>query len=270
MRHYLRLGLVLLSAAASSAQAHQFWIEPEAYRIEIGAPLVADVRVGQMLEGESYPYLSHKFVSYTVTDRTGVRPVEADEGDIPSLVRKTTTPGLHIVAYDAKAERLTYDSMAEFSEYLEEEGLGHITARHVERGLPESGFTEAYTRNAKSLIQVGPVEPADEDRATGLRFELIARENPYGAALASLPVTLLWLGKPAANTQISIFRKPATGKVVRTKVLTDAEGNAAIPLAGGGQFLLGAVHMEEVDEQTGAVWLSTWASLTFGLPVQGQ
>lgn len=268
MRRYIWLGLVLLSA--SSAQAHEFWIAPEAYRIETDASLVADVRVGQMMEGQSYPYLSHKIVSYTVTDRRGVSPVEANEGDIPSLVRNAATPGLNIVAYDAKAEQLTYDTMAEFSEYLEEEGLGHIIARHVERGLPESGFTEAYTRNAKSLIQVGPVEAADEDRATGLRFELVARKNPYSVALVSLPVNLLWLGEPAANTQISIFRKPATGKVVRTTVLTDARGKAEIPLAGGGQFLLGAVHMEEVAEETGAVWLSTWASLTFGLPEQNQ
>lgn len=268
MPRYICFGLVLLLAA--SAQAHEFWIEPESYRVETNASLVADVRVGQMMEGQSYPYLSHKIVSFTVTDRKGVSPVEADEGDIPSLVRKAAAPGLNIVAYDAKAERLTYDAMAEFSEYLEEEGLGRITARHVERGLPGSGFTEAYTRNAKSLIQVGPVGPGDVDRATGLRFELIARKNPYGAALARLPVTLLWLGEPAANTQISVFRKPVAGSVERSTVLTDADGNAEISLAGGGQFLLGAVHMEEVDEETGAVWLSTWASLTFGLPEQNQ
>lgn len=52
----------------------------------------------------------------------------------------------------------------------------------------------------------------------------------------------------------------------RTTTMTDADGNAAIALAGGGQYLLGAVHMEEVAEDTGVVWLSTWASLTFGLP----
>lgn len=269
MRRSIWLGLLLLFGA-SLAEAHEFWIEPQAFRPDDSAPIVADLQVGQMMKGRSYPYLSHKFVSYTVTDRTGVQAVRGNEGDIPSLVHQTSTPGLHIVAYDAKAEKITYDEFADFSEYLEAEGLGPVIARHRERGLAETGFTEAYTRNAKALIQIGPVESADQDRATGLRFELVAQANPYGATRESLPVTLLWQGNPAANAQIAIFRKTAPDAVERTTVLTDADGNAAIPLAGGGQFLLSAVHMEEVAEDSGAAWLSTWASLTFGLPVRGQ
>lgn len=265
MHHHSWLLLVLL-AASSTAQAHEFWIEPQAYRLDANAEIVAHLQVGQMLQGEPYPYLSHKFVSYTVTDRAGTRPLQGNEGDIPSIVHQPTSPGLHILAYDAKAERLTYDGLADFAEFVEEEGLSEVIPRHRERSLPESGFTEAYTRNAKALIQVGPVELADQDRATGLRFELIARANPYGAPLDSLPVTLLWEGEPAADTQISIFRKTGTDTVERTTTLTNADGNAVIALAGGGQYLLGAVHMEEVAEDTGAVWQSTWASLSFGLP----
>jgi uncharacterized GH25 family protein len=249
------------------AYAHEFWIEPTAHQVETGDQVLVDLRVGQMLDGRSYPYLSHKFSSYTVSDQTGSRDLLGNEGDIPSISYEAAAPGLHIISYHAVAERITFDEFQLFAEYVEEEGHGTAIRRHRERGLPETGFVEGYTRNAKALIQVGPADPTDKDRATGMPFELIALENPYAAKGKNLRVALRWNGEPAAGFQVAVFRKTGPGNVERVPVRTDADGVATIPLAGGGRFLLSAIYLEESPPAAGETWTSTWASLTFELPM---
>lgn len=266
----LRLSVCLaLACTASGVRAHEFWIEPEAARLDAGGEVVADLKVGQMMEGRSYPFLSHKIVSYTVTDRSGTRSIEGDEGDIPSLTYQADEDGLQILAYHAVAERVTFDEFQTFSEYLEEEGHSAALARHEARGLPEAGFTETYTRNAKALVQVGPADPDDKDEAVGLPFELVALDNPYALDEPRISVQLLSQSDPAADVQVAIFQRTGPETVTRRTVRTGADGVAEIDLTGGGRFLLSALHLEETPPETGAVWHSTWASLVFELPIAG-
>lgn len=252
----------------SVLEAHEFWVEPVTYQVDFGAEVVVDLRVGQLLAGRSYPYLSHKFARYEVTDSAGVHPLLGVEGDLPSAVYVSAVPGLSIISYEALAERLTYESFKDFVDFVEEEGLPTIAARHRERGLPDTGFVETYTRNAKALVQVGPVKDGQTDTVTGMPFELVALENPYAGG-ATVPVSLLWQGNEVPGAQIALFRRSENGAVVRSTYRTDETGKASIPLTGSGTFLLSAVHLEERSAESGAVWHSTWASLTFGLPGKG-
>ena len=254
---------------ASGLEAHEFWVEPVTFQVDLGDEIAVDLRVGQMLAGRSYPYLSHKFARYEVTDSAGVHALLGNEGDLPSAAYAAAAPGLNIISYDALPERLTYDAFRDFVDFVEEEGLPTIAARHRERGLPDTGFVEAYTRNAKALVQVGPVKEGQNDTVTGMPFELVALENPYAGG-ATLPVRLLWQGNEVPGAQIALFRRSGTGAVIRTTYRTDETGMASIPLTGNGTYLLSAVHLEESPAESGAVWNSTWASLTFGLTGRGR
>lgn len=252
-----------LTLCAATLHAHEFWVEPLSYQVQLGDEVRLDLRVGQMLQGRSYPYLSHKFARYELTDETGVRALSGNEGDLPSVVYKASVPGLHVVAYHALPERLTYDDFESFVAFVEEEGLATIIARHHERGLPETGFTEAYSRNAKALVQVGPMIDEQTDRVTGLPFELVALENPYSKR-DKLSVRLLWQGVKVPGAQVALFHRIASGEVVRSTYRTDLDGVVSIPLMSGGTYLLSAVHLEERSAESGEVWHSTWASLAFG------
>ncbi len=223
---------------------------------------MADLKVGQHFRGSTHPYLSNSFVSFTLVEASGIRPVTGDEGDSPAVKIRSIDRGLKIIAYLATAHRLTFDRWDEFVSYVEEEGLAAIPEAHKKRGLPESGFTEHYIRCAKALVQVGEAAPLDHDAATGMPLELIARRNPYGDPTPSeLPITLLWEGKPIPGIQIRTFQDNGTVKETTTR--TDADGNAVISLRGGGKFLLNAVHMQEPPRGREAAWESYWASLTF-------
>ena len=254
---------------ASGPDAHEFWVEPLTYRVNLGDEIAVDLRVGQMLAGRSYPYLSHKFARYAVTDGAGVHPLLGNEGDLPSAAYAAAVPGLNIISYEALAEQLTYDTFQDFADFVAEEGLPAIATRHRERGLPDTGFVETYSRNAKALVQVGPVQEGQTDTVTGMPFELVALENPYAGG-TTLPVRLLWQGNAVPGAQIALFRRSDTGTVIRTTYRTDATGMASIPLTGNGTFLLSAVHIEESPAESGAAWHSTWASLTFGQTGRGQ
>jgi uncharacterized GH25 family protein len=244
------------------ASAHEFWIEPKAFRVEPGAAIIADLKVGQNFRGDTYPYLKSQFVSFRVSDRAGARDIKGDEGDAPAVNIRSAAKGLHVISYLATAHRLDYDKWEDFVSYLEYEGLGWVAEAHKRRGLPESGFAEEYVRCAKALVQVGEPSATDKDLATGMPLELIADQNPYAAPPPSeLPVTLLWRGKPLGDIQIRVFQD--NGTVTETTTRTDPTGKAVISLQGGGRFLLNAVHMQEAPPEQTARWESYWASLTF-------
>ncbi len=262
MRNFFTLGTVLAQCALP-LNAHEFWVEPLDFQVAVGGEITLDLKVGQMLEGQSYPYLSHKFGRYQTTDATGVHDLIGDEGDTPSVVYDATAPGLHVISYHALPELLTYDNFRDFVDFLDEEGLSSVAELHRTRRLPDTGFTEKYTRNAKALVQVGSPIEGSTDQATGMDFELVALRNPYLPAV-NLPVKLLWQDVEVPNAQVAVFRRMGD-EVTRATYRTNARGIADIPLPGDGIYLLSSVYMEETAEDSGAAWHSIWASLTFAI-----
>lgn len=259
--HPLTAAWLVAAMSIASARAHEFWVEPAAGVVEPGQAIVADLKVGQMLRGESYPYLSDRFTRFAVTVGGATTAAAGNEGDIPALHDIAARPGLNIVAHQTVAFRVTYDDWAVFRKYLADEGLDRFADLHYARGLPETGFAERYIRYAKALVQAGPTIPGDRDAPLGLPFELVAEANPYSLGLDSLPVSLLWKGVPVAGQQITVFRDDG-GTISRSKVATDSAGQAYIPIGDGGTFLLNSVRLEPVDSAP-VSWQSHWASMTF-------
>ncbi len=260
-RSFASLFLVCFMAGPLTAAAHEYWIEPARFRVEAGSPIFADLKVGQDFKGDVYPYIPGQSNGAWIVDADGKRPSSARVGDIPAFNETARAPGLHILAYYSTPYRLTYTEPGKFAAFLENQGLDWVLAEHLRRGLPETGFDEAFSRCAKALVQSG--DAGGGDVVIGMPLELVAKANPYAlpATASVLPVTLLWQGTPLANAQITVFRNKDGLDV--TKVQTGPDGGASIPLGGGGKFLLSAVHMIPWDEQASDAWHSYWASLTF-------
>lgn len=257
---------VLAMGLSPRAQAHEFWIDPVPYQEEgAGARIRTDLRVGLGFAADIYPFLSSGFHSFRLAVRGQVYDISGNEGDMPAVDIAPAPAGLNVLAFYGKPNKVVFEDAAVFASYLELEGLDWVRDAHKARGLPAVGFAEAFSRNVKSLVQVGAVSADDRDVVTGMPFELVADKNPYGdPGLAMLPVRLLWQGLPAPDVQIAVFQEAADR--TRTILRTDADGKAMIPLGGGGRFILNAVHMREAPAELGAAWESHWASLTFALP----
>jgi len=257
-----------VAAVAQPVLAHEYWIEPQKFHPAAATEIMADLRVGSDLSGEAFPWLRQSFRSVLFwPPGAGPVPVSGRMGDLPALRLSPDSGGLHRVSVETTPSFVIYDKPDTFPAYLEYEGLTGVIESHRARGLPETGFGERYVRNARALLQVGPVVDGQADAPTGMPFELVAEGNPYAAGTATIGVRLFWQGAPAADTQVALFFAPPGAArpdgVERSLFRTDADGRVTVPIQGAGLHLLSAVRIEPVDDSAAAVWQSWWASLSF-------
>lgn len=269
-RFVAQLALIALVATSQPLDAHEFWIDVSRGRPVIGESVSADLRVGQDLSGAALPYLDTTIRSMTHFSPKDAEPLASRLGDRPAINDVTFgTSGLHVLTVETHPAYIVFDTMPEFQDYLAYEGLSQIADGHRERGLPDTGIAEEYLRNARALIQVGPIGNIDVDRPTGMPFEIVVDGTPFIAGKRSLTVRLTWQGAVAPHTQIALFHLPsggtAPGDTSRTLVETDGEGYAQFPMPGAGQYLLNAVRIEPADGPGSVVWQSHWASLSFDI-----
>lgn len=259
--------ITLLAAFfAASAFGHEFWLEPHDYTPPFTVPIIASVRVGEQFDGAAYPYVPSRLQSARLFDANGSKSIAGQAGQSPAIHVWSEADGLQILTWQSTPSTVGYRDFNDFVEFLKEEDLHWVVCRHRQRGLPDTGFSEAYSRYAKSLVQVGG---GGRDRATGLAYEWVAQGNPYQPhdrlAAAVLPVLLLGQNKPLADTPVSIFRKTLSGEEVSSTVdRTDARGKVMIDISQRGEYLLSAVVMTEQDDHQ-QPWHSRWVSLTFGV-----
>lgn len=261
----LTLGFLI---AAIGAQAHEFWIQPQSYRLVSGETLNADVRVGVDFSGNTMPYLKKTINEFNITDPSNSRPIEGRLGDMPAVQTTPSSDGLQILNLFSTSSMLTWDAFEEFDEFVNLHGMGWVLDRHAERGLPDTGFKEAYTRFVKSLVAVG--DGTGQDRYLGMFFELVAGANPYTDDIsAGMPITVLYRGEPLPEKQVDLFYRDEAGELTRLSVESDAQGTAMVPNLGAGEYMVNVVHMiepfEADTERTGIVWHSLWGSITYAI-----
>lgn len=240
------------------------WIEPHDFRLAANAEIVADMRVGQRMKGYTLPYVEPDIKRIGIVDPERRRPLPGTMGDMPAIRVTPVTPGLQVLFYESRAERLVWAEFAKFEAFAIDEGLAWVLDAHRRRGLPASKFQEAYTRCAKALVQTGDAL-AGADAEIGLTAELVAKANPYALTTGdTLPVRALWRGEPYAGAQIRVFRRQqGAAEATYIDVRTNEAGEAQVPLDGPGVYLLSTVQMTEGHEKPVDSWHSWWASLVF-------
>ncbi len=251
------------------ASAHEMWIEPVKFIVAKNDTIYAHEKVGQNFKGNQYSYLntSYEKLDLTVNDKT--RPVKSRIGDIPAIHEEAKEEGLTILSAVTTVSDINYETWEKFESFIKNKGLDWVLKKHKERGLPKKGFTEAYKRFPKALVKVG--NGKGHDKELGMRLEWVAISNPYTTPFEKngvIKAKLLWEGKPSKHMHVSIFNKNE-GKLIKSDLYTDEQGVVNIPQANGGDFLINAVQMiepsDKIKEETGAVWESLWASLTYSI-----
>lgn len=258
------LAIALSLGCVAPVAGHEFWISAQSYRAEAGQAVRADLLVGSDMAGQAFPWLTRNTQAARLVWEGGSTDLRGREGDMPALTFTPKAEGLVRVIFHARPAFVFFDDAARFRSYLDYEGLGWVLAAHRARGLPETGFSERYIRNARALVQVGAAQAGQRDAPTGMPFELVALQNPYLAGLGAVDVRLTWQGAPAAGQQVALFVKGAAG-VTRALFTTDADGVARVPLGAAGEYMLSSVHMEPLEGDKDAVWESHWATLTFAI-----
>ena len=258
----------------TQAFSHEFWLEPINYRVEVGKPIKVHEKVGQDFKGNKYVYLpsSYQFLKLTLDDKTVA--VKSKLGDLPAVNEVVEGEGLMILSAETTPLDVTYEKWEKFESFIKNKGLDWVLEKHKTRKLPKKNFVESYRRFAKTLVKLG--HGKGNDRALGLGFEWVVETNPYTSKDTPIKAQLLWKGEPHPHAHVGVFNrylnsdsKMGKSELIKTELITDAEGRVEIPRAKGGQFLINAVQMieapEEMAKSKGAVWETHWASVTYAL-----
>src|SRR5213593_2448007 len=196
--------VALMVLGTTTVGAHDFWIEPSAYRPKVGALVALRLLVGQDLLGDPVPREPDAIKQFVVSLGSSQKPVPGRDGGDPAGILRVDGAGLIVIGYQSHP-RLIDLAPEKFEQYLGEEGLDEIKSLRRPAGRSQP-IRELFTRCAKTLLSAGDRvarSRADGDRAIGLRFELVAERNPYATAVGQdLPFLLTYDGNPQAGVLV--------------------------------------------------------------------
>lgn len=252
------------AAIASLCAAHEFWIQPSTFRAAVGERVSMHLLVGDGFPGEPRPRDPTKLEKFAVIGPDGESAVPGKDGEDPAGAVVLAKAGTHVVAYRSAATPITLDA-AKFEAYLKEEGLDSVIKARAAEGASDKPGRELYSRAAKSLVHVGDVPPDDGyARVMGFPAEITPTTSPYAAhAGDTLTFRVTHDGANAEGALVRAFSK--NNPKHRAEARTNSSGEAAFTLDQPGVWLIGTVRMARANNDHGADWHSTWASLTFEL-----
>ena len=258
------LGVIACAILSAHAFAHDFWIEPQTFRPQVGAKVPLHLHVGNDFKGDAALFNPEQFNRYVYFGPSGERPVAGQLGDDPAGTIAVDKPGLYAVIYDSRKFDVSFNDFNKFQDYLKDEGL----EKHMPFAKARAGnggkITEVYSRCAKALLAAPQGEAAPAGHDFHCVLELVAETNPYRDS--ELKLRLLFKGAPVADVLVVAFTKAEPANKIRIR--TDKEGRVTFRLPKGGVWLVKAVHMTAAARFIRGDWESYWASLTFEAPTR--
>lgn len=259
------LACIIAVTVAWPAPAHEFWIAPERFQPAPDENIIAHFKNGENFTGINLAFFERRSIRFELAwdgQRIELMP---RMGDLPALDHPAPGDGLVVVAHETAPSTISYREWEKFQAFADHKDFVGIRDRHRDRGLPETGFSESYTRHAKALVGIGSASGRDE--VLGLETEFVALTNPYVDDVdAGFQVQLLYNGEPRVQAQVEVFDRDAEGIVNVTLHRTDDQGRVTIPVLSGHTYLLDAVVIRDGPEDAKHVWETLWAALTFYVP----
>ena len=211
----------LVALGTSIADAHDFWLVPDAFAVTPGGRIVVRGQTSSVFPTSLSAVTPDRIVETRVlTSASDVRVGDVSvKGSSLALSHRPTGRGQHVIGVQL-APRSVRESPASFRHYLDLEGAPEARQRYEREGLlPAIGgdsITRRYAKYAKSFVEVGK-GPRAFNRSFGHPLEFIPLNDP--AALRSgdtLRLRLMMLGKPAA------FARLHAGSIARSaSAMTD-------------------------------------------------
>ncbi len=255
-------------ATPSAATAHDFWIEPDAFRPVPGATVALVLRVGHAGEVETFPRDPSHLRSFICVDESGRRDVDGLRGKSPAGELAARVVGPIVVAYESQPRPSTLEP-AKFDDYLRAEGLESIIEERRVRNESDLPGRERYSRCAKTVLRVegdGAANAAGVGalfgRALGMPVEIVPEVDPTAITPgASIAVQLLSGGAPMAGALVRL--EPLDAAEPRSAARTDAAGRVTLPVPRAGRFRVATVRVRRATDGGVAEWETHFASLTF-------
>lgn len=249
--------------ASSAAQAHDFWIEPATFGVDVGQHVGVVLCEGDAFEGRAMPRDAARIVEFVARGPAGELPIVGREGRELAGIARLAGPGVYVLGYRSSPSVKEIEA-GPFQRYLLEKGLERIVELRLQRGTTDEPAREAYSRYSKSLLRVGDSVSFADAQLLGFRLELVPEFPPYEPpSRTDRSFRLLFEGQPLQGALVTAT--PRSDPRLVQQARTDADGRVRYTMRHAGEWLLTAVHMVEAAPGSGAQWESFWGSLTFEL-----
>lgn len=270
-----RIALAIsLGSFAASVQAHDFWIQPERYRIAPDTPTSLTLQVGHGSDRQRSKIGLRRITRFAAVAADGrsvdlrerLHPGEASDGDFELPV------GGHLLVLETDARAQSHLPAIRFNDYLQAEGLTPALQDRQRKGRMQVDGSENYSRRSKAIVRVGASDattPAQWrallSRPLGLPLEIVLDQNPYAQPRPSrLPLRVLYEGRTLAGALVKLTRLEDDAQPFATRY-TDADGRADFAMPAQGRWLLNVIWTKPLPASSETDYETVFSSLSFEL-----
>lgn len=270
----IKIAALSLLLASAPLVAHDFWIQPQRFQAEPGAPVALTFQVGHAAARERWGRLDRIILlqDFAQGRRRDMRPDLRTNGGPADVVTRFATPGVHVIAMQSNHATSSLPAIR-FNDYVKLEGLTPILVARRRAGTSDQIGRERYSRRAKALIQVGTQTAANSAQATralGFKLEIVPERNPYAlGASRLLPVRVMYNGRRLPGATVKLTNLEFDAKPLATAI-TDREGRAVFRVPAVGDWLVNVLWSEPVRGDPEVEFDTTFSSLTFGYEPAGR
>lgn len=267
MRRLIGLSAGLL--ATTPVLAHDFWLQPVRFIMAAPGAVPMLIYVGHGAARERWGVGIDRVVQFKSSGPDGLidrKPSLTLDGPQVDAIVPLAKQGSYVLAFQSLAS-VSDLPFLRFNDYVTIEGLTPIANNRARAATQKSNGRELYSRRAKAIVQIGPVDAAGAARVTkpiGLSLEIVPERHPLLLKPGEkLPVRVLFNRRPLAGALVKLTDLDADAVAVAT-LRTDAAGRASFMIPHKGSWQFNIVWAEVISGNPSADYVTTFSSLTFG------
>ena len=250
--------------------AHDFWVQPGEYQVMPGHATSVTLLVGHGPDRQRSAIPLRRITRFEAVGPRGYRMDFRSSLQLGGPRNDGTVvfpqPGTYVLVLQTDARAYSLLPAIRFNEYLRVEGLTPALLFRERTHRTGAEGSETYSRQAKSIIQVGD-EPDPTPVVTqplGLSLEIVPDVDPYAERCPKmLPVHVLYRGRPLSGALVKLTDLEHDTNPIEVH-LTDEKGRAVFVARERGAWLLNVIWTEVAPESSDAGFETTFSSLTFG------
>ncbi len=265
---------VVISLCSAPAAAHDFWLQARPFVMPKPDRVLVAVLVGHGTARDRWGVdASHVVKFHTIgpdgdVDRKGSMALGSVGYD---AILPLARPGAYVLAMETTltASQLPF---LRFNDYIAYEGDTPAIEQRQRLHQEQADGREMYSRRAKTIIQVGPVDAASIARVTrpiGMTLEIVPGKHPQAmGGDRNLPLRVLYNGRPLAGALVKLTNLDADAEPV-AKLRTASDGRVIMHIPKPGKWQLNVIWSAVLHNDRRADFGTTFASLAFAVPQQG-
>jgi uncharacterized GH25 family protein len=251
---------------AGIATAHDYWLSPGSFALELGDTCTVHLLVGDRLEPEiERPFQKNITTRYEWLARSTSR-------DLRNVFPDSTLPVLRLPVEKEETVLLVMDrdfvvvetTYGRFREFLEHEENGALLTE-VSTESDDTPMRRRYARNLKALLNLASRDSEGlHDHKVDQTLEILLLQDPLELKVGdSLEIKVLFEGEPLQHELVRFFVGGENELVTAETTRTNRAGVASIRVDHAGLYVVRVGHVKRCEGCDEADWDTYYATFSF-------